>query len=193
MSTVAAASSFSSHTRTPARVNAKTSYRAQLDYNADRYGLQLEHLLVERGFSPEVGFVRRDDIRRSFASARFSPRPRQARTIRRYSWTGSMTYIENAAGRVEYRDAGADFGLEFQSGDRFGVATGRGLEFVPAPFRIGGSTSVPVADDKAILGSCQTSRAASLFLSRKASTEPRGAMSCDTAMTRGAPAWAAAA
>ena len=130
-------------TRTPTRGSAETSYRAQLDYNEDRYGLQLEHLLVGDGFNPEVGFLRRDDIRRSYASARFSPRPRQVSAIRRYSWTGSITYIENLEGRVDYRDAGLDFGLEFQSGDRFGVAANRGLEFVPAPFRLGEQATVP--------------------------------------------------
>jgi len=130
-------------TRTAGASDVGTSYRAQLDYNADRYGLQLEHLLVDPNFNPEVGFVRRTDMRRSYASARFSPRPRQVRSIRRYSWTGSTTYLENLAGRVDYRNAGLDFGLEFQSGDRFGVAASRGLEFVPAPFPVG-SVTVPV-------------------------------------------------
>jgi hypothetical protein len=130
-------------TLAPGEADPKTSYRAQLDYNADRYGLQLEQLMVEDGFNPEVGFVRRDDIRRSYASARFSPRPRDVRAIRRYSWVGSFTYIENGAGRVEYRDAGGDFGLEFQSGDRFGVAAMGGYEFVPVPFRIGGDATIP--------------------------------------------------
>ncbi|MBM3817629.1 MAG: carbohydrate binding family 9 domain-containing protein [Acidimicrobiia bacterium] len=114
-----------------------TSYRAQLDYNSDRYGLQLEHLTVDDDFNPEVGFVRRDDMRRNYAAARFSPRPRRVGAIRRYSWTGSLTYIENTRRRVEYRDTGLDFGLEFQSGDRFGLAASRGREFIPAPFRTG--------------------------------------------------------
>ena len=122
----------------------KTSYRTQLDYNGDRYGLQLEHLLVDDAFNPEVGFLRRDDMRRSYASARFSPRPERPGAIRRYSWTSSLTYIENLARRVDYRDAGLDFGVEFQTGDRFGVAASRGLEFIPAPFRVGNRATVPV-------------------------------------------------
>ena len=39
----------------------------------------LEHLLVGDAFNPEVGFVRRRDMRRSFAEFRFSPRPRAIR------------------------------------------------------------------------------------------------------------------
>ena len=52
-----------------------TSYRAQMDYAGDRYGVELEHLAVGDNFLPEVGFVRRDNIRKSLARFRFSPRP----------------------------------------------------------------------------------------------------------------------
>ena len=83
-----------------------TSYRAQLDYNADRYGAQLEHLVVGDHFNPEVGFLRRDDIRRSSAQVRFSPRPSSMPSVRRFSWTGSFAYIENGAGRVDSARAG---------------------------------------------------------------------------------------
>ena len=56
-----------------------TSYRGHLDYAGDRYGVQLEHLLIGPDFRPEVGFVRRRDMRRSFAELRFSPRPASIR------------------------------------------------------------------------------------------------------------------
>ena len=42
------------------------SYRAQLDYVGDRYGVQIERLTIGDNFNPEVGFVRRDDMVRSF-------------------------------------------------------------------------------------------------------------------------------
>ena len=54
-----------------------TSYRAQLDYPGDRYGVQVERLAIGDDFNPEVGFVRRDDMVRDFAQLRFSPRPRR--------------------------------------------------------------------------------------------------------------------
>ena len=42
---------------------------------ADRYGARAEYLKVGDNFNPEVGFLRRDDFKRSFAQLRFSPRP----------------------------------------------------------------------------------------------------------------------
>ena len=60
-----------------------TSYRAQLNFPGDRYGVQLERLRVGEQFNPEVGFVRRTDIRRTLAEFRFSPRPAFHPSIRR--------------------------------------------------------------------------------------------------------------
>ena len=133
-------------TVTPGLDGEDGSYRAQLDYAGDRYGLQLEHLLVGRNFNPEVGFVRRNDMRRSFGQFRFSPRPRKkSGLVRKYSSTASLNVIENGTGRTELRDTDAEFGIEFQSGDKFAVAASQTYEFLPAPFRIAPGVTLPVA------------------------------------------------
>src|SRR6185436_16343268 len=75
-------------TRTSGLEGDDASYRAQLDYAADRYGVQLEQLRVGDHFNPEVGFVRRDDMRCSYGQLRFSPRPKQSRTIRKFWYIG---------------------------------------------------------------------------------------------------------
>ena len=120
------------------------SYRAQLDYNGDRYGVQAEHLAVGAGFNPEVGFLRRSDIRKSFGQFRFSPRPRNRRVVRKYSYTGAADYIENLAGRVEWRNLSGEFGIEFQTSDQLRVAVTNNYEFVPIPFSPGGGVRVPI-------------------------------------------------
>ena len=51
------------------------SYRGFFDYNADKYGVQAERLVVEPNFLPEIGFVRRTDMRRNFGQLRYSSRP----------------------------------------------------------------------------------------------------------------------
>ncbi len=56
-------------TRTEGRNGRDQSYRAQLDYTGDRYGVQMERLVVVPDFNPEVGFVRRGDMRRASASS----------------------------------------------------------------------------------------------------------------------------
>ena len=135
---------FWARTRTDGFTGDETSYRAKLDYDADRYGIQLEHLLVGDAFNPEVGFVRRDDMRRSFAEFRFSPRPSSFESVRKFSWLGSMAYIENIAGRVEGREFQGEFAVEFQNSDRFSVGYDATYEFLPRPFRIARGVTLPV-------------------------------------------------
>ena len=65
-------------TDTPGLKGKDLSYRAQAAWDSDRYGLEVERLVVGDNFNPEIGFMRREDFRRNFAAARFSPRPRPA-------------------------------------------------------------------------------------------------------------------
>jgi hypothetical protein len=139
-----AVNTYWARTRTTGLSGDDTSYRAQLDYNADRYGAQIEHLFVGDNFNPEVGYLRRADMRRSFAQARFSPRPRSIPSVRRFSWTGSVAYIENAAGRVDLRENNAEFAIEFQNTDRFSVAYTGTYEFLPRLFEIADGVTLPI-------------------------------------------------
>ena len=70
-----------------------SSYRGRFEYNADRYGASAEHMLIDADFRPEVGYVRRSDIRRSFGQLRFSPRPRRSTSIRKFTFQGSFDYV----------------------------------------------------------------------------------------------------
>ena len=67
--------SYYARTETPGVAGENSSYQAKFDYTADRYGLVVDHLLVEDNFVPEVGFLRRDNFRRTYVQGRFSPRP----------------------------------------------------------------------------------------------------------------------
>ncbi len=71
------------------------SYRGFFDYNADKYGLQAERLVVEPNFLPEIGFVRRTDMRRNFASARYSPRPSGRAEPAPPDAAASLNYVTN--------------------------------------------------------------------------------------------------
>lgn len=126
-----------------------SSYSASLSYNHDRYGLQAEHLYVGPNFSPEVGFLRREDFRRTFGQFRFSPRPapNRFRSVRRFVYGANVEYFENGAGVVETREFEGEAGIEFLSTDRISVKFTRTYEFVPEAFEPGGSDiTVPVGE-----------------------------------------------
>ena len=122
----------------PARRGDDLSYQGRFDYGGDRYGLQAEHLLVEKNFIPEVGFLRRDNFRRSYARARFSPRPRALANIRQFRLEGSYDYVETAdLGIVETRQSQLGFSTELENSDRFGVSVAENYEFLHREFTPG--------------------------------------------------------
>ena len=120
-----------------------TSYFADVNYAGDRYGVRASHLAVGAQFNPEIGFVRRQDIRKSFAQFRFSPRPKRARVVRKYSFDVWGSYIEDGAGRPDAREADGSFGIEFQNSDSVRVAYHTTYEFLPRPFTIADDVTLP--------------------------------------------------
>jgi hypothetical protein len=132
-------------TRTPGRRGRDASYLGQFDYAGDRYGLDLSHLVLEENFIPEIGFVQRDNIRRTSASARFSPRPRSIGWVRRFSLSGGVDYIQTADDRVlETREQDVAFEVQLENSDRFIVSAADRYELLTQPFMIAPGVTLPV-------------------------------------------------
>ncbi|MEQ1761316.1 MAG: DUF5916 domain-containing protein [Vicinamibacterales bacterium] len=132
-------------TQTTGRAGQDGSYRVMAQYNGDRYGLTLHRVQVGKNFNPETGFVFRSDIAKYFTQARFSPRPRGSRVVRKYSFQGQIDYIENAsAGYLETRDRRAQFEVEFQNSDNLEVIYTQLREGLVDPFQIATGVTVPV-------------------------------------------------
>jgi hypothetical protein len=121
-----------------------TSYLAQLDYTGDRAGILVERLGIGDQFTPEAGFVRRDDMFRDHVLLRYSPRAAAGSAVRKYVFKGSVDYIENGAGRLETRERAGEFELDFRNNDKVSVNYTNTFEFLPAPFLIGGVVTLPV-------------------------------------------------
>lgn len=120
------------------------SYRGRFDYTDDRYGASAEHMLIERDFRPEVGYVRRTDVRSSFGQLRFSPRPSRSTLVRKLTWQGSLAYVTDAsATTVQSREATGLFRVDFQSSDQLSLDYSREYELLPGPFRIAPGVIVP--------------------------------------------------
>ena len=131
-------------TDTPGLETQDTSYQGQLIYAGDRYGFQAEHLLVEDNFVPEVGFLRRDNFRRSYGIGRFSPRPASIDAVRQFRFEGSFDYILTAdTGRLETRQTQLAFWTEFESSDRVGVSVADNYELLVEPFTPGPGVTLP--------------------------------------------------
>jgi len=122
---------------------ADTSYTGDLRFTGDRYGVTVEHLFIDKRFSPELGFVRRDDMRKSYGSFRFSPRPRGLASVRKFTWEGSYNYITDTEGFVETREPHGRFGIEFENSDQFDLTFTQTYDFLKAPFGIAKGILIP--------------------------------------------------
>ena len=128
--------------RTAGREGDDASYQGVFTYNGDLVALQLDHLRVGSNFNPEMGFLRRADFRRTFATANYAPRPRSIESVRQFTLGGSLDYIETGAGTVETRIAQLRFQTEFESSDRFGFDVQSNYELIPYAFPLGGDVSI---------------------------------------------------
>lgn len=124
------------------------SYNAKAGWEPDRYGLSAEVLKVGKAFNPEVGFLRRTNFTRSFASARFSPRPRNSKRVRKYTSQVAYEYYENGAGDVESRQATGSFNVEFNNSDTFRVEANANYDLLLTPFSPSPGHPIPVGGYK---------------------------------------------
>ena len=126
---------FLARTQTPGIDAEDMSYQGKLSYRGDRYGVEAEHLVVEDHFLPEVGFVRRDNFRRSYGSGRFSPRPRRLDAVRQFHFEGAFDYIEMAdTGHVATRQTQVGFATELENSDQYGITVADNYELLLEPF-----------------------------------------------------------
>ena len=120
-----------------------TSYRAQVDYNADRYGLQIERLATDRNFSPQVGFMSRTSFIRNTVYTRFSPRMK-GRAVRKWIYDAQLDYITNPSGRLQSRALKGGWRAELQNSDTFAVEGARSFESFDAPYTVSPGVVLPV-------------------------------------------------
>jgi len=134
-------------TRTTGLDGSDTSYRTQMEYAGDRYGVQLDRLVVGDNFNPEVGFVRRDNVRESVGQLRFSPRPASIRSVRKFSGIGTFTHIEDQRrGQLQTQTADGEFAIELQNSDRLSVGLTNNFERLTQPFAIPPAARIPVGE-----------------------------------------------
>ncbi len=118
------------------------TYQGVATYNGDLYAFQVDYLRVGANFNPEMGFRRRWDFRRTFATAQYSPRPRSIEAVRQFTVGASLDYIETGAGAVETRIAQARFQTELENSDRISFDVQNNYELLLWPFALAPGASI---------------------------------------------------
>lgn len=135
------------------------SYRAQLDYAADRYGVMVDRLNVGSEFNADAGFMRRRAFTKNAIGLRFSPRPRAggalSRRVRKFSYEAAYNHYERIGGGLDSSDVSLIARSEFQNGDTAQLQLTANADQVPAPFAVAPGLDVPVGryDWRSVQGS----------------------------------------
>ncbi|MBX3131779.1 MAG: carbohydrate binding family 9 domain-containing protein [Gemmatimonadaceae bacterium] len=123
-------------------------YRIVADYPNDHADIVVRYDRVEQGYDPALGFVLQRGIHRLGGSTAITPRPKDARVIRRWEfnllsydvvWADSGA-LDNA--RMSVRPLGA----QFQSGDRLELNLHRVFDAPATSFVLLPGTSVPAGE-----------------------------------------------
>jgi len=100
-------------------------------------------LKVGDNFNPEVGFIARDNFKRTYGTARFSPRPKNSKVVRKYTWQVNEDYFRNGQGQRETEITSGRFSVEMNNSDVFTFDLTNDYELLLRPAPILGVT-VPV-------------------------------------------------
>lgn len=122
------------------------SYRGLFDFTGDRIGLAVDFLNVDPAFEPEVGYVRRQDIRRMFGRGRYTQRPASLSAFRRVNYGLNYSYYSDTSGLMVGRDYGAMVDVDLDNGDRVETNYRRTFERVDEAFTVADIAEVPAGD-----------------------------------------------
>ena len=134
---------YTAKTETPGRLGHDLSYRAMMNYDGDRYGLQVDRLVVDQNFNPEVGFMQRQAFRQMLVTPRFTPRPRGRGRVRQYNYVPTVNYITDNQNQLQSRTLEALYRIEFRTSDTFTAQYDSNYERVVRPFAISEGVTIP--------------------------------------------------
>jgi hypothetical protein len=114
-----------------------------IDYPNDRWSAGLTWKQIGGNFSPALGFVPRNGIRKTNGMLMFRPRTDKA-GIRQFTFHAFPELITNLDNRVDnWRVDISPFEVEFNSGDLFEIRVAPQFERLPFPFPISREVTVP--------------------------------------------------
>lgn len=137
------ASAFLAKSRTAGVSDGDYAGRAQFAFVVDLWGVEVDHLTVGKNFNPEVGFVRRRDMRSTFGSIRYSPRPNK-KLVRQIFFTADMEYLTDTDNVLQTRTNRLSIEVESYRADRLSFTLAKNFENLDQPFRIQPDIAIPV-------------------------------------------------
>lgn len=134
--------SFIAKSTTPEVRGDDLSLFGKITWDNDFLTIGTGHLTVQPNFNPELGFVQREDIRKTIGDFAVKPRP-GIRSVRQLILRAFLEYFADNENRVKLKNNHYTLDVIFERGDLIRVAVHDKFERVDRPFRIAPSVVVP--------------------------------------------------
>ena len=112
-------------------------------FQSDLWQYNLSFLNIDKDFNPEMGFVRRKDIRLTEGGLTFSPRFNQIPAIRKVLFTANGSYQTNRHNRLLNRKATGTLTMNFENTTNFSITVDREFEYLDENFEIRPGRIIP--------------------------------------------------
>ncbi|MCZ6819060.1 MAG: DUF5916 domain-containing protein [Calditrichaeota bacterium] len=121
-----------------------TAYRLGIDFTTERFGVSAQHITIGPETNAELGFITREDIRRTDGFARFTTRP-TVFGLRSISNFVSGQHIVNLNGEIRDWSASVGAVMSWSAGHQFGAFLTRSFTRLDEDFTLGSDDDVEVA------------------------------------------------
>ena len=118
----------------------------ELEYNSDKWDLELTHLDIQDNFDAEMGYIRRTGIRNTQGEIVFSPRPKNWPSVRQFRYRLEGEYMTDHSNRMLESEVSGSFGIRFQNSSYVYIGLQREAEFVDEDWEVRPGFLVPMGD-----------------------------------------------
>ena len=136
---------FAARTATSGAGGDDNAYRLSVDYQQSRLGFNIQHVMIGPEATADAGFITREDIRRSEALVRVTPRPRLF-ALRKLDLFATAQLITRTDGVLQDRTAGLAVSPEWNSGESLTLFYFRGFNRLDEGFELGEDVEVAAGD-----------------------------------------------
>lgn len=121
---------------TPGRSHDDVAGGFDFAYQADRYNYGVTYLDVGAGFTADMGYLQRTDVRSPRVRAAWTPRPRW-RGVRQLTFGGSLVTYAKHSGQMESRTQEGQFAAAFNDTSTLTLDVSRDYDLLSAPWALG--------------------------------------------------------
>jgi len=114
------------------------------NYDSDLWDFNLKYLDIEDNFNPEMGFIRRTDIKKSSGGITFSPRPKRWKSIRQFEFQVNGEYQNDHDNLLLNRKVAGEFQIRFENGANFQIRAEREYEFLSYDWEVRDNYVIPI-------------------------------------------------